>query len=96
VNNRQAERVFSYMRKLCAILVIVLASPFGLLRADDQGPVQKTGQTIKKTAHATEQTLSNGARQTGRTLSNGAKATARTVGKAIERTGGSIRNAGAS
>jgi hypothetical protein len=66
----------------------------GLLKAYSQGPVQKTGQTVKRAAQVTGQTLSNGVRKTGETISHGAKATGRTVRKAVDKTGDSIRNIG--
>jgi hypothetical protein len=95
MNKRSGETVLICMRRFIAILVVVLVSPFGLLKADDQGPVKKTGEMVKSTADATGRTISHGAKRTGQFLSNGAKATARTVGKAIEKTGTSVRNVGA-
>jgi hypothetical protein len=82
------------MRRFIAILAVALMSPFGLLKADDQGPVQKTGRMVTTTAQATGRTISHGAKKTGQLLSDSAKATARTVGKAIEKSGNSIRNTG--
>jgi hypothetical protein len=71
------------MRKFTLIILAALSLPFGLW-AEDQGPVQKTEKTVKKTAT-----------ETGETIKKGTKATARTVGKGIENTGKTIEKAGA-
>ena len=67
------------MRRRFVFLAIALAIPFGLLKADDQGPVEKTVNTVKNVATKTGQTVSHGAKATGSALSNGAEATERTV-----------------
>jgi hypothetical protein len=72
------------MRKFMFIILAALGLPFGLIWAQDQGPVQKTEKTVKKTAT-----------DTGETIKKGTKATARTVGKGIENTGKTIEKVGA-
>jgi hypothetical protein len=79
---RTCEQGTVFMRKFTFIILAVL--PFGLIWAQDQGPVQKTEKTVKKTAS-----------ETGETIKKGTKATARTVGKGIENTGKTIEKVGA-
>ena len=82
------------MKKIFVFFLIAAAIPFASLRADDQGPVQKTTSTVKKVAHETSDGIVNGAKAAGRTISNGAKATERTVGKGLQKAGHTVRNAG--
>jgi hypothetical protein len=82
------------MKKIFVFFLIAAAIPFASLRADDQGPVQKTTSTVKKVTHETSDAIVNGAKATGRTISNGAKATGRTVGKGLQKAGNTVRNAG--
>jgi hypothetical protein len=93
------------MRKIIWFSIIAAGVPFLSVKADDQGPVQKTTNTVKKVAQqtsdtivngakATGRTISNGAKATGNTISNGAKATERTVGKGLQKAGDSFRNVG--
>jgi hypothetical protein len=84
------------MKKILVLLLTAAAIPFASLRADDQGPVQKTTNTVKKVAHQTGDAIVNGAKATGRTISNGAKATERTVGKGVQKAGNTVRNPGKS
>jgi hypothetical protein len=82
------------MRKVILFSIIAAGVPFLSVRADDQGPVQKTTNTVKKVAHQAADTVVNGAKATGRTISNGAKATERTVGKGLQKAGDTVRNVG--
>jgi len=93
------------MTKAFLFLAIAATVPLLSVRADDQGPVQKTTNTVKKVAHQTSDAVVNGAKATGRTISNGAKATGtavsngtkateRTVGKEFQKAGNTIHNAG--
>ncbi len=82
------------MRKVILFSIIAAGVPFLSVKADDQGPVQKTTNTVKKVAQQTSDTIVNGAKATGRTISNGAKATERTVGKGLQKAGDSVRNVG--
>src|SRR3982074_3221449 len=79
---RTCEQGTVFMRKFTFIILAVL--PFGLIWAQDQGPVQKTEKTVKKTDS-----------ETGGRIKKGTTATARTVGKRIENTGKTIEKAGA-
>jgi hypothetical protein len=91
------------MRKIFLFSVVAAAVPFLSVRADDQGPVQKTTDTVKEVAGKTSHAIANGARATGRTISNGvkatgnaiyngAKATERTVGKGLHKAGNTVRS----
>ena len=82
------------MRKVILFSIIAAGVPFLSVKADDQGPVQKTTNTVKKVAQQTSDTIVNGAKATGRTISNGAKATERIVGKGLQKAGDSVRNVG--
>jgi hypothetical protein len=82
------------MKKIWVFFLIAAAIPFASLRADEQGPVQKTTNTVKKVAHEAGDAIVNGARTTGRTISNGAKATGRTVGNGLQKAGNTVRNLG--
>ena len=82
------------MKKILVFLLMVAAIPFASLRADDQGPVQKTTNTAKKVVRQTSDAIVNGVKATGRTISNGAKATERTVGKGLQKAGNTVRNTG--
>jgi hypothetical protein len=82
------------MRKVILFSIIAAGVPFLSVRADDQGPVQKTTNTVKRVAHQAADTIVNGAKATGRTISNGAKATERTVGKGLQKAGDTVRNVG--
>ena len=68
-----------YMKRFFALLMIAAAVPCASVRADDQGPVEKTTNTVKKAAHETSNAVVNGAKTTGTTVSNGAKATGSAV-----------------
>jgi hypothetical protein len=94
----------THMRRIFLFLVVGAAVPFLSVRADDQGPVQKTTNTVKKVAGKTSDTIANGAKATGRTISNGAKATGntiyngakkagRTMGKGLHKAGNTVRSA---
>ncbi len=54
------------MRKFTFIILAVLGLPFGLIWAQDQGPVQKTEKTVKKTATDTGETIKKGTKATAR------------------------------
>ena len=93
------------MKRFFALLMIAAAVPCASVRADDQGPVEKTTNTVKKAAHetsnavvkgakATRTAVSDGAKATGSAVSNGTKATERTVGKGLQKAGDSVRNVG--
>jgi hypothetical protein len=82
------------MKKVLFFFVIAAAIPLTSLRADDQGPAQKTTNTVKKVAHQTGDAIVNGARATGRTISNGAKATEQTVGHGLQKAGNTVRSVG--
>ena len=93
------------MRRIFLFSVLAAAVPFLSVRADDQGPVQKTTNTVKKVAgqtgdkivygaKATGRTISNGAKATGNTIYKGARATERTVGKGLQKAGNTVRNVG--
>jgi hypothetical protein len=83
-SNFQSEPGTFLMRKITFIILAALGLPFGLIWAQDQGPVQKTEKTVKKAAS-----------DTGETIKKGTKATARTVGKGVENAGKTIEKAGA-
>src|SRR5580704_3409830 len=70
------------MRHFALIIVLSLGVSFAL-RADDQGPVEKTGKTVEKAAV-----------KTGQTVEHGAQATERTVGKGLKKTGNTLEKAG--
>jgi hypothetical protein len=82
------------MKRFFALLMIAAAVPCASVRADDQGPVGKTTNTVKKAAHETSNVVVNGAKATGTAVSNGAKATERTVGKGLQKAGNRIHKAG--
>jgi hypothetical protein len=93
------------MRKVILFSIIAASVPFLSVRAEDQGPVQmttntvtevaqKTSDTIVNAAKATGRTISKGANATGNTISNDAKATERTVGKGLQKAGDTVRNVG--
>jgi hypothetical protein len=72
------------MVRLTLILALALAAPFSVCQAQaDQGPLERTGRTIK-----------HGAEATGRTLKHGAEATGRTVGKGVRKTGQTLNHMG--
>src|SRR6476659_11183477 len=70
------------MRHFALIVVLSLAVSLAT-RAEDQGPVEKTGKTIEKAAT-----------KTGQTVEHGAQATERTVGKGLKKTGNTLEKAG--
>src|SRR5271166_2508648 len=70
------------MRHFALITILSLGVSFAL-RADDQGPVEKTGKTVEKAAV-----------KTGQTVEHGAQATERTVGKELKKTGNTLEKAG--
>ena len=71
------------MRHLALTIILSLGVPLAM-RAQDQGPVEKTGQTVEKAAKKTGQTVEHGAKATGQTVEHGAQATERTIGKGVE------------
>jgi hypothetical protein len=70
------------MRHFALITILSLGVSLGA-QAQDQGPVEKTGQTVEKAA-----------KKTGQTIEHGAQATERTVGKGLKNTGNTIEKAG--
>ena len=64
------------------------------VRADEQGPVEKTGKTVEKAATKTGETVEHAATATGRTIKHGTQATERTVGKGLKKTGNTLEKAG--
>ena len=73
------------MRKHFAILSIFLFGASVVVRAEDQGPVEKTGKTVEKAATKTGQTVEHAASATGQTVKHGTQATERTVGKGLKK-----------
>jgi hypothetical protein len=72
------------MLRSALILALALAAPLSVCQAQtDQGPLERTGRTIKHSAEAT-----------GRTLEHGTKATMRTVGKGVRKTGQTLNHVG--
>ena len=83
------------MVRSALILALALVVPLCVFQAQaDQGPLERTGRTIKHSAEATGQTLKHGAEATGRTLKHGAEATGRTVGKGVRKTGQTVNHMG--
>src|SRR5262249_2021447 len=79
-------RMFMESVRLALILVLALAVPLSVCQAQaDQGPLERTGRTIKHSAEATGRTLKHDAEATGRTLKHGGEATGRTVGKGVRK-----------
>ncbi len=56
------------MKKMCAILAVVLVSPYVVTRADAEGPLHWTARHVTKAAVETGETISNVARTAGRTI----------------------------
>jgi hypothetical protein len=56
------------MKKMCAIVAVVLLSPYAMSRADAEGPLHWTARHVKNAAVETGDTLSNVARTAGRTI----------------------------
>ena len=83
------------MVRSALILALALAVPLSICQAQaDQGPLERTGRTVKYGAEATGRTLKHGAEATGQTLEHGAKATGRTVGKGVRKTGRGLEHVG--
>jgi hypothetical protein len=83
------------MVRSALILASALAVPLSVCQARaDQGPLERTGRTIKHSAEATGQTLKHGAQATGQTLKHGAQATGRTVGNGVRKTGQTLNHVG--
>ena len=70
------------MRHFALIAILSPGVSFAV-RADDQGPVEKTGKTVEKAAI-----------KTGQTVEHSAQATERTVGKGLKKTGNTLEKAG--
>src|ERR1700732_2184749 len=70
------------MRHFALIIVLSLGASLAV-RAQDQGPVEKTGKTVEKAAV-----------KTGQTVEHGAQATERTVGKGLKKAGNTLEKAG--
>jgi hypothetical protein len=81
------------MRHFALIIVLSLGASLAV-RAEDQGPVEKTGKTVEKAATKTGQTVEHAASATGQTVKHGAQATERTVGKGLSKTGSTLEKAG--
>src|ERR1700731_414114 len=77
-----------------AILIILSFGASLAVYAEDQGPVEKTGQTVEKAAKKTGQTVEHAASATGQTVKHGTQATERTVGKGLKNTGNTLEKAG--
>jgi hypothetical protein len=78
------KRMLMDMVRSVLILALALAVPISVRQAQaDQGPLERTGRTIKHSAEAT-----------GRTLKHGAEATGRTVGKGVQKTGQTLDHMG--
>src|ERR1700733_7457255 len=77
-----------------AILTILLFGASLAVRAEDQGPVEKTGKTVEKAATKTGKTVEHAASATGQTVKHGTQATERTVGKGLKNTGNTLEKAG--
>jgi hypothetical protein len=56
------------MKKMYVILAVALLSPYGVSRADAEGPLHWTARHITKAAVETGDTVSNVARTAGRTI----------------------------
>jgi hypothetical protein len=56
------------MKKMFAIVAVVLLSPFTVPRADAEGPLHWTARHVRNAAVETGNTLSNVARTAGRTI----------------------------
>ena len=83
------------MGRLALILALVLAVPLWICQAQvDQGPLERTGRTIKHGAQAAGRTIKHGAEATGRTLEHGTKAAGRTVGKGVQKTDQTLKHTG--
>jgi len=77
------------------ILALARAVQLSICQAQaDQGPLERTGRTIKHGAEATRRTVKHGAEATGQTLEHGAKATGRTVGKGVPKNGRTLEHVG--
>lgn len=75
-------RAETTMRHFALIMVLSLGISLAV-RAQDQGPVEKTGKTVEKAAV-----------KAGQTIEHGAQATERTVGKGLKNTGNTLEKAG--
>jgi hypothetical protein len=82
------------MKYFALIIALSLGVSLAARAQQDQGPVEKTGQTVGKAAKKTGQTIEHGAQATGRTVEHGAQATERTVGKGLKNTGNTLEKAG--
>jgi hypothetical protein len=91
---RRYELTMTTMRKHFAILSIFLLGVSLGVRAEDQGPVEKTGKTVEKAATKTGKTVEHAASATGQTIKHGTEATERTVGKGLKKTGNTLEKAG--
>jgi hypothetical protein len=56
------------MKRMCAILAVVLFSPYAVPRADAEGPLRWTARHARDAAVDTGNTISNVARTAGRTI----------------------------
>ena len=56
------------MKKMCAILAVVLLSPYAAYSVEAEGPVHWTARHAQKAAVATGDTIHNVARTAGRTI----------------------------
>ena len=81
------------MRHLVFFSILLFGASLGV-RAEDQGPVEKTGKTVEKAATKTGKTVEHAASATGKTVEHGTQATERTVGKGLEKTGKTLEKAG--
>src|ERR1700724_259944 len=81
------------MRHLAFFSILLFCASLAV-RAEDQGPVEKTGKTVEKAATKTGKTVEHAASATGRTVKHGAQATERTVGKGLSKTGSTLEKAG--
>ena len=82
------------MRHFAFLIILLFGASLGV-RADDQGPVEKTGQTVEKAATKTGKTVEHAASATGQTVKHGTQATERTVCKGLKKTGNTLEKAGA-
>jgi hypothetical protein len=55
---------------MCAIVAVVLLSPYAMSRADAEGPLHWTARHVKNAAVETGDTISNVARTAGRTINH--------------------------
>jgi hypothetical protein len=86
-----ANRAEASMRHFGLMMILSLGISLAV-RAEDQGPVQKTGQTVEKAAVKTGQTIEHGAQATGRTVGKGLKKAGNTLEKAGNGTTSSSRH----